>query len=156
MLEDRTIKALRGEAVLTPARWSRRPMPRLLVGAAAGLLLYLGGLATGQWLATRQTADALKDLQQNNAMQAATLVQRTGSAYAEAIAALSRIPASTDSQYVVQGREVALSALIAAANQIVNSILMTMPPCASSRRSSTGTLRPFAKAPAAWSGSEHL
>ncbi|HEV8123954.1 MAG TPA: hypothetical protein VGP80_06925 [Gemmatimonadales bacterium] len=119
MLEDRTIKALRGEAVLTPARWSRRAMPRLLVGAAAGLLLYLGGLATGQWLATRQTADALKDLQQNNAMQAATLVQRTGSAYAEAIAALSRIPASTDSQYVVQGREVALSALIAAANQIV-------------------------------------
>jgi hypothetical protein len=119
MLEDRTIKALRGEAVLTPARWSRRPVPRLFVGAAAGLLLYLGGLATGQWLATRQTADALKDLQQNNAMQAATLVQRTGSAYAEAIAGLSRIPATADSQYLMQGREVALSAFIAAANQIV-------------------------------------
>lgn len=119
MLEQRTIKALRGEALLTPARWSRRPVPRLFAAAAAGLLLYLGGLATGQWLATRQTADALKGLQQNNAMEAATLVQRTGSAYAEAIAALSRIPAGRDSQYVVQGQEVALSALIAAANQIV-------------------------------------
>ncbi|MEP7325483.1 MAG: hypothetical protein ABI836_06005 [Gemmatimonadota bacterium] len=119
LLEERTIKALRGEGLLTPSRWSRRPVPRLFVAAAAGLLLYLGGLATGQWLAARQTADALTALQQNNALQAAALVQRTGSAYAEAIAALSRVPATADSQYVIQGREVALSALIAAANQIV-------------------------------------
>ena len=119
MLEERTVKALRGEGALTPARWSRRPVPRLAVAAAAGLLLYLGGLATGQWLAARQTADALTALQHDNALQAATLVQRTGSAYAEAIAALSTIPATADSQYLIQGREVALSALIAAANQIV-------------------------------------
>jgi hypothetical protein len=119
MLEERMVKALRAEGALTPARWSRWPMPRLFAAAAAGLLLYLGGLATGQWLAARQTADAIKDLRHDNALQAATLVQRTGSAYAEAIAALSRIPASADSQYVIQGREVALSALIAAANQIV-------------------------------------
>ena len=119
LLEERTIKALRGEGLLTPARWSRRPVPRLFVAAAAGLLLYLGGLATGQWLAARQTAAALNVLHQDNALQAATLVQRTGSAYADAITALSRIPASADSQYLVQGREVALSALIAAANQIV-------------------------------------
>lgn len=120
MLEERTVKALRGEGVLTPARWSRRPVPRLFVAAAAGLLLYLGGLATGQWLAARQTAGVLDALHQDNALQAATLVQRTGSAYAEAIAAMSTIPATAaDSQYLVQGREVALSALIAAANQIV-------------------------------------
>jgi hypothetical protein len=61
----------------------------------------------------------LSALHQDNALQAATLVQRTGSAYAEAIAALSTLPATADSQYLIQGREVALSALIAAANQIV-------------------------------------
>lgn len=118
-LEERTVRALRAEGAITPARWSRRPVPRLLGAAAAGVLLFLGGLATGQWLATRQTADALVALHEDNALQAATQVQRTGSAYAEAIAALATIPADADSQYVTQGKEVALSALIAAANQIV-------------------------------------
>lgn len=118
-LEERTVRALRAEGSLTHARWSRRSGPRFLMAAAAAVLLYLGGVVTGQWLTTRQTVNALNRMQRDNAMQAAALVQRTGTAYAEAIAALSRLPASSDSQYVRQGREVALTALYAAANEMI-------------------------------------
>jgi len=76
-------------------------------------------LPTGQWLANRQTAGMLTTMQQHGAMQAAVLVQQTGSAYAQAIAALGRVPISADSQHLAQGREVALTALYAAANQVV-------------------------------------
>jgi len=88
LLEERTVRALKAQGLL---RARRRVSPSWLVAAvAAGAVLYLGGLATGQWLANRQTRGIVSELQRDHTMEAAALVQRTGSAYAQAIASLAR------------------------------------------------------------------
>lgn len=119
LLEERTVLALRQEGLLRARRSRSWQGAGWAAAVAAGAILYLGGIATGQWLSSRQTADALVAIERNNAMQAAVLVQQTGSAYAHAIAALSHVPDSSDRRYLVQGREVALTALYAAANEVV-------------------------------------
>lgn len=119
LLEERTVQMLRQEGLIRAWKSPRWPGATWAAAAAAGAVLYLGGIATGQWLSTRQTANALVAIERNNAMQAAVLVQQTGSAYAQAIAALSHVPDSSDQRYLVQGREVALTALYAAANEVV-------------------------------------
>lgn len=119
LLEERTVRALRNQGMLSRTTPVGRSWITVAAAVAAGAVLYLGGIATGQWMSNRQTANTLAAIQRNNAMQAAMLVQRTGSAYAQAIAALSHVPDSTDRQYLVQGREVALTALYAAANEVV-------------------------------------
>jgi hypothetical protein len=116
LLEERTVRALQARGLL---RGKRRPLSWLVAGAAAGAVLYLGGLATGQWLANRQTTQIVSDLQRNHTLEAAALVQRTGSAYAQAIAALASLRTPSDTQSVSQGREVALTALYSAANELV-------------------------------------
>jgi hypothetical protein len=119
ILEERIVSALRAEGLLARPKPRVERFPWLVAAVAAGAVLYLGGIATGQWLANRQTAGMLTTIEQNGAMQAAALVQQTGSAYAQAIAALGRVPVTADSQHLMQGREVALTALYAAANQVV-------------------------------------
>ena len=117
LLEERTVRALRELGLLKARR--RFNFPRLIAAVAAGAVLYLGGLATGQWLTNRQTTQIVSDLQRDHAQEAAALVQRTGSAYAQAIASLAALRAPGDSLSVSQGREVALSALYSAANELV-------------------------------------
>ena len=117
LLEERTVRALQAEGLLK-RKW-RFNSPRLVAAAAAAAVLYLGGLATGQWLATRQTTQIVSDLQRDHALEAAALVQRTGSAYARAIASLAALRTPGDSISVSQGREVALAALYSAANELV-------------------------------------
>jgi hypothetical protein len=117
LLEERTVRALQAQGLL---REKRRVTASWLAAAmAAGAVLYLGGLATGQWLATRQTTQIVSDLQRDHALEAAALVQRTGSAYAQAIASLASLRTPGDSLSVSQGREVALTALYSAANELV-------------------------------------
>jgi hypothetical protein len=117
-LEEQTVRALRAQGLLRGEK--RRPTLSWLVAAtAAGAVLYLGGLATGQYLANRQTSQVVSDLERGHSMEAAALVQRTGSAYAQAIAALASLRTPSDSSSVSQGREVALSALYSAANELV-------------------------------------
>ena len=117
LLEERTVRALQAEGLLK-LKWRFNPA-RLVAAAAAAAVLYLGGLATGQWLATRQTTQIVSDLQRDHALEAAALVQRTGSAYAQAIASLASLRTPGDSTSVSQGREVALAALYSAANELV-------------------------------------
>lgn len=117
MLEERTVRALRAEGLLRSRR--RVSLPWLVAAAAAGAMLYLGGFATGQWLSNRQTTRIVSDLERNHALEAAALVQKTGSAYAQAIAGLAGLRMPSDSPSVLQGREVALSALYSAANELV-------------------------------------
>ena len=117
LLEERTVRSLQAQGLL---RKPRRFSPSWLVAAAAaGAVLYLGGLATGQWMATRQTRGIVSDLQRDHTLEAAALVQRTGSAYAQAIASLASLRSPADSHSVSQGREVALAALYSAANALV-------------------------------------
>lgn len=117
LLEERTVRALQAQGLLRGKR--RFPLSWLVAAAAAGAVLYLGGLATGQWLASRQTTQIVSDLQRDHTLEAAALVQRTGSAYAQAIASLATLRTPADSLSVSQGREVALTALYSAANELV-------------------------------------
>lgn len=117
LMEERTVRALQAQGLLRGKR--RLPIPWLVAAAAAGAVLYLGGIATGQWVANRQTTQIVSDLERGHAREAAALVQRTGSAYAQAIAALASLRSPSDTHAVSQGREVALTALYSAANELV-------------------------------------
>jgi hypothetical protein len=122
MLEERTVEALRREGGLRSRRGidPHAPFGWVAAGLAAALALFAGGVVVGQWLGTRTTVDAIVAVEQSNAMQAASLVQQTGSQYAAALAALSQVPSSAaDSGWVAQGREVALAALHSVADQMV-------------------------------------
>jgi hypothetical protein len=118
LLEERTVRALRAEGLLRESAGRGLRLPWLIAATAAGAVLYLGGIATGQWLAGRETSRMVNDLQRGHGLEAAALVQQTGSAYSQAIAALARMPDS-DSLSMSQGREVALTALYSAANELV-------------------------------------
>ncbi|MEE8360867.1 MAG: hypothetical protein V3R71_01870, partial [Gemmatimonadales bacterium] len=68
----------------------------------------------------RSTVQAIVAVEEANAREVAALVQQTGSQYAAALAALTQVPSSeSDSNWVAQGREVALTALYTVADQMV-------------------------------------
>jgi len=121
-LEERVVGRLRREQLLGVARrrsgrgWSPS---WLAAGVAASVALFAAGIVVGQWLATRSTLEAMVTVQQHSAEQAATLVQRSSSAYTAALAALARVPASADSSEVAQGKAAALTALYAVAEEMV-------------------------------------
>jgi hypothetical protein len=123
VLEERIVSALRarGDLGARPARrpawdWGRLP---LAAAAAAGIALFACGLALGQWLGARHTAEAMLALQRQDAANAAAAVQRTGSAYLSALGALAQASASSDPQEVARAREAGLSVLHEAANEMV-------------------------------------
>jgi len=133
MLEERTVNALRDEELLgapdvarrsadgPPRRDERgRPWWMSVAAIAAGVALFAGGLSIGQALGARQTADAFQTVFEEGDMRLASQVQRAGSDYVAALAALveadggAAVAADTG-----QALEVALTALWAAANEIV-------------------------------------
>ena len=124
MLEERTVRALRNEGLFQPVR-SRGINPHgpfgwLAAGIAAALVLFTSGVVVGQWMGTRSTVQAIVAVEEANAREIAALVQQTGSQYAAALAALTQVPSSaSDSNWVAQGREVALTALYTVADQMV-------------------------------------
>ncbi len=121
-LEDRTVRALRGRGLLGRRRrlpWAAVWIPAI---AAASLVLFLGGVAVGQWLGARSTSQAMADMNRTNARQVAALVQRTGSAYNEALQVLGQVADSggADRALRTQSREVALNSLYTAAARIAH------------------------------------
>lgn len=120
-LEARTVHALRAEGLLHAKRRPGLVLPPawLAAGIAAALALFTGGVTVGQWLGTRSTVQAIVAVEQANAMEVAALVQQTGSQYAAALAKLTQVPATADSEWVAQGREVALTALYTVADHMV-------------------------------------
>lgn len=129
LLEERTVRALRADGLLVagPAReafagpdQARRTTPRWrwTAAIAAGIALFAGGLSVGQMLGARQTADAFQTVFEDSDARLASQLQRAGSDYVAALVALSEAEnrAAADSG---QALEVALTALWAAANEIV-------------------------------------
>ena len=123
LLEERLVAALRARGDLGQRRarrpawdWGRLP---LAAAAAAGIALFACGLALGQWLGARHTAEAMLALQRQDAANAAAAVQRTGSAYLSALGALAQASASSDPQEVARARETAQNVLHEAANEMV-------------------------------------
>ncbi len=124
MLEERTVRALRDEGLFRPVRGRginpHGPFGWLAAGIAAALVSFTSGVVVGQWMGTRSTVEAIVAVEEENAREVAALVQQTGSQYAAALAALSQVPSSAaDSNWVAQGREVALTALYTVADQMV-------------------------------------
>ena len=120
-LEERTVRALRERGLIRPGTKRvglRRPW-MAAAAAAAAVALFASGLAAGQWIGSRQTADALAAVYPDPADRAAALVQTTGSAYTAALGRLVEATAAADTQEVQRAREVALAALWAAASEVV-------------------------------------
>jgi hypothetical protein len=123
LLEERTVRALkeRGmiETVRPGGRIRRIPRSWLAGAAAAGIALFAGGVAMGQWMGARATADVVQAVQAQNQRQAAMLVQQTGSAYVDALEQLTAMSDSGRAASSAEGREVATKILRAAADELV-------------------------------------
>lgn len=121
LLEERTVRALRDrgliEAPRAGGRVRRIPMAWLGGAVAAGIALFASGMAVGQWMGTRATAQVVQAVQAQNDRQAALLVQQTGSAYVQA---MEQMAAMSDSgKAPAESREVATKILRAAADELV-------------------------------------
>jgi hypothetical protein len=119
LLEERTVSALRTRGILQSRKQSRFSTIWLAGGMAASLAFFATGVVVGQWLGTRHTAEVVAVVQQNDALQAAAQVQRAGSEYVSALQAMARYADAGHREVSSQGREVALTALYAAANEVV-------------------------------------
>ena len=124
MLEERTVRALREEGLIAGTQpvaridVRHRPWWRSAAAIAAGIALFAGGLSVGQMLGARQTADAFQTVFEDGDVLLAAQVQRAGSDYVAALAALSAADGGAVAD-TSQALEVALTALWAAANEIV-------------------------------------
>lgn len=124
LLEERTVRALRERGLLHAAqapvadarRRLRFPAAWISGAVAAGIALFLGGLATGQYLGQQHTSQVVSLVQARDAQTAALLVQQTGTAYVQA---LSKLTADTTGNANRQGREVAQQMLKQAAGEVV-------------------------------------
>lgn len=123
LLEERTVRALRERGLLhaaqAPAADARRtlrfPAAWMSGAVAAGIALFLGGLATGQYLGQQHTSEVVSQVQARDAQTAALLVQQTGTAYVQALSKLT----SDTTGGGRQGREVAQQMLRQAADEVV-------------------------------------
>jgi hypothetical protein len=125
MLEERVVAELRAHGYLGMARRRERqfafgwPPLAAAAGLAASLALFASGVAVGQWLGTRHTTEAMLQLHQQDAVQAASLVERTGSAYVSALGTLAQASGKASPQDVQHGKEAAQEVMQAAANAMV-------------------------------------
>jgi len=129
-LEERTVARLRHEGLIRDTAvvpfWTRlfggAGSPRLAWAAAAAACVaavFFAGVAVGQRSAVRSTAEALAAYHDDAMTAASARVQQTGSAYVAALAALAlTADADADPEQLAQGREVALAALYAAAEEL--------------------------------------
>ena len=119
MLEERTVRALRGEGLLSTPRRIHFPAGWMAAAAAACVVLFGGGVVLGHQIASRSNDRLLAGIQAENARQAAFLVQQTGSAYAAALARYQQVADTLSPAQRRQGREVAVQGFRAAANEMV-------------------------------------
>jgi len=120
-LEKRTVAALRAKGILRrPLSWSGSQRTwAVAASVAAAVALFLGGMAVGQSLGARQTAEALATVYPDRAERAAAWAQSTGTAHARALEALVRAAANADESEREQAREVARATLWATAAEVV-------------------------------------
>lgn len=116
-LEERAVAALYEEGLLGSGirRPGRRPGGWAAAAVAAGVALFAAGFATGQADGARRTVEVVEALQQADAARTAALIQRSGSDYVEALAALGESAGTADS---AAGREVARSVVRSALTEL--------------------------------------
>ena len=119
-LEDRVARALQAQGLLA-SRPAGRPRVRVgpLAGAAAaGVVLFGAGVATGQWVAEESAAGLVSAVPETESADRAARVQEAGSAYVRAVARLSELAEAGETEGLDPGREAAHVALHAAALEL--------------------------------------
>ena len=119
LLEERTVRELRGRGLLRRQR--SFPTSWLVGSVAASIALFATGVVVGQWMGTRTTINTVAEIASSaTPASAAAHVQETGTAYVQALEALvTSANQSQGQQPSAQAREVALTALHAAANEVI-------------------------------------
>jgi hypothetical protein len=124
-LEDRVVGALRGRGLVGAPRGRRVVVldaRRFAAVAAACLALLAGGFALGQWAGARQAQRSEITAPEVSDISVAVTLQRTGSEYVLALERFAELPDSVDGDLAVQGREVALTTLYTAADQVTRLV----------------------------------
>lgn len=110
-LEDRVVEALvdRGLLQRSARRDGRARGFRawLVAAAVAGLALFTSGIAVGQWLGSRNTADVVSAVLERDPAGRALAIQEAGSEYVRAVARLAELIDDTDAAELAPGREAA-------------------------------------------------
>lgn len=119
LLEERTVNELKRRGLLRKKKWSI-PTAWLVGSVAASLALFATGVVVGQYMGTRNAIGVVASIQHNDAAAAAANVQQTGTAYVQALEALVTAAHQNPSRGPdTQARQVALTALHEAANEVV-------------------------------------
>jgi len=126
LLEERIVSELHARGylgerqhVFRPAgRRSWNPFP-LAAAAAAGIALFASGLAVGQWMGARHTAETMLAMQRQDSANAAAAIQRTGSAYLSVLGTLAQASASADPKEVARARVAAQNVMHEVADEMV-------------------------------------
>jgi hypothetical protein len=127
-LETSVVAALQRRGLLaiplTSTAASRRRLTPWLVGAvAAGLALFVGGFAAGQYFGARSGAAAvLSGVQASggSASEVAAHAERAGTMYVAALVALNQLSDSADASTRARARQVAIAALGSAAEEVAH------------------------------------
>ena len=124
-LEERVVRALRREGFLR-SREGRRVIPvtgwRIAGAVVACIAFVICGFGLGYWASSRPVAVQQVLVPETNGMPLAYSVQQAGTEYILALEALAAYSDTTKADWARQGREVALSTLYTAADQIVKIV----------------------------------
>lgn len=122
--EDRMVDVLRSRGAFERPR--RRVIEltarRIAIVVAASLALLVGGFALGQRVGARQVAGDDQLAPEAGLASAALTLQQAGSEYVMALRRFAALPDSVDGDQAVQGREVALTTLYTAADQVTRLV----------------------------------
>ena len=124
VIEHQLVARLQSQGLINrkPGWWAGSRLAWASAAAAACLAFFLGGLSLGQTMGAQSTVDALTTLRSADPRIVSAHVQQTGSAYVNALSALTKLATDqnvAESQHIGQGREVAVAILRAAATQLI-------------------------------------
>jgi hypothetical protein len=124
LLEERTVRALRAQGLLQAPEPAVAQRPRIRAAwigaaAAAAAAVFLGGLALGQQMGSRAAVQAFAAGNARSAEQAATAVQRTGTAYVTALSRFAELSDADSGEMDPAARAAAVRLLHAAADELV-------------------------------------
>ena len=122
--EDRMVDVLRSRGAFAPPRGRVIELSTRFITTvvAASLALLIGGFALGQWVGARRAADDDRLVPEADLASAAVTLQQAGSEYVMALRRFAALPDSVDGNQAVQGREVALTTLYTAADQVTRLV----------------------------------
>jgi hypothetical protein len=123
-LEERVVRALHRRGVLHPRkkRYFELTSLRLAAAVAACLILAVSGFALGRWSASPEVSPAGTTLQTTDDLSVAASLQQAGTAYVLALENLASLAASSGNGELRQGREVALTTLYTATDQVTRIV----------------------------------